>query len=309
MDLDEVADRLYALPPPEFTAARTAEARAAKDAGDARLAREIAKLRKPTVSAAAVNRVARAHPGEVAELLEVGERLRAAWQEQDPGALAELTRRRGEVTGRLGRLVRQEGELSGAAAAEVEQTLDAAVVDAGAAEQVRRGRLARPLAYSGFAPAPTPRERPVKQMRPGEQAGGKKKPAPEQGQRAGGKRKPAPEDGAAAARTREEDEATAARTREEEEAAAARAREEEEAAAARAREEAAKARERAEAEAAHREWQEAVESAQRDFDERAAKVERLERKLAKARAGLDDSGHRLEVARREERHARRRLDQ
>ncbi|MGW5155937.1 hypothetical protein ACWEPN_10690 [Nonomuraea wenchangensis] len=320
MDLDEVADRLYALPPPEFTAARTAEARAAKDAGDARLAREIAKLRKPTVSAAAVNRVARAHPGEVAELLEVGERLRAAWQEQDPGALAELTRRRGEVTGRLGRLVRQEGELSGAAAAEVEQTLDAAVVDAGAAEQVRRGRLARPLAYSGFAPAPTPRERPVKKMRPGEQAG-EKKPAPEPGQRAGGKRKPAPEDGAAAARTREEDEATAARTREEEEAAAARAREEEaaaarareeeEAAAARAREEAAaaKARERAEAEAAHREWQEAVESAQRDFDERAAKVERLERKLAKARAGLDDSGHRLEVARREERHARRRLDQ
>ncbi|MED7923439.1 hypothetical protein SMD20_04325 [Nonomuraea sp. LP-02] len=300
MDLDEVADRLYALPPPEFTAARTAEARAAKDAGDARLAREIAKLRKPTVSAAAINRVARAHPGEVAELLEVGERLRAAWQEQDPGALAELTRRRGEVTGRLGRLVRQEGELSGAAAAEVEQTLDAAVVDAGAAEQVRRGRLARPLAYSGFAPAPTPRERPVKKTRPGEQAGGKKKPAPEQGQRAGGKRKPAPEDEAAAARTREEDEATAARTREEEEAAAARAREEAAA---------AKARERAEAEAAHREWQEAVESAQRDFDERAAKVERLERKLAKARAGLDDSGHRLEVARREERHARRRLDQ
>ncbi|MER7616708.1 hypothetical protein, partial [Nonomuraea wenchangensis] len=80
MDLDEVADRLYGLSPPEFTAARTAEARAARDAGDAGLAREIARLRKPTVSAAAVNRAARAHPGEVAELLEVGERLRAAWQ-------------------------------------------------------------------------------------------------------------------------------------------------------------------------------------------------------------------------------------
>ncbi|MEZ7123725.1 hypothetical protein ACBR40_00210 [Nonomuraea sp. AD125B] len=293
MDLDEVADRLYALPPPEFTAARTAEARAAKDAGEARLAREIAKLRKPTVSAAAVNRVAREHPGEVAELLEVGERLRAAWQEQDPDALAELIRRRGEVTGRLGRLVRQESELSASGAAEVEQTLDAAVVDADAAEQVRRGRLARPLAYSGFAPAPTPRERPAKKTRPepgpGAPAGGKKKPAPEPGRRAGGKRRAAPEDEAAAARAREEEEAAAARAREEEEAR--------------------KARERAEAEAAHREWQEALESAQRDFDDRAAKVERLERKLAKARRRLDDSEHRLEVARREERHARRRLDQ
>ncbi|MGA5761185.1 hypothetical protein [Nonomuraea bangladeshensis] len=275
MDLDEVADRLYALPPPEFTAARTAEARAAKDAGDARLAREIAKLRKPTVSAAAVNRVAREHPGEVAELLEVGERLRAAWQEQDPDALAELTRRRGEVTGRLGRLVRQDSELSASGAAEVEQTLDAAVVDADAAEQVRRGRLARPLAYSGFAPAPTPHARPARKTKP------------KQSERAGRKNKP-------------EDEAAAARAREEEEAAAARAREEEEA---------RKARERAEAEAAHREWQEALESAQRDFDDRAAKVERLERKLAKARRRLDDSEHRLEVARREERHARRRLDQ
>lgn len=259
-----MADRLYALPPPEFTAARTAEARAAKDAGDARLAREIAKLRKPTVSAAAVNRVAREHPGEVAELLEVGERLRAAWQEQDPDALAELTRRRGEVTGRLGRLVRQDSELSASGAAEVEQTLDAAVVDADAAEQVRRGRLARPLAYSGFAPAPTPHARPAR------------KPKPGQGQRADRKKKP-------------EDEAAAARAREEEEAR--------------------KARERAEAEAAHREWREALESAQRDFDDRAAKVERLERKLAKARRRLDDSEHRLEVARREERHARRRLDQ
>ncbi|MCK2216597.1 hypothetical protein MF672_022745 [Actinomadura sp. ATCC 31491] len=255
MDLDEVADRLYALPPPEFTAARAAEARAAKAAGDARLAREIAGLRKPTVSAWAVNRAAREHPDEVAGLLEVGERLRAAWQEQDAAALAELTRRRGEVTGRLGRLIRQDGELSAAAAAEVDQTLDAAVVDAGAAAQVRLGRLAKPLAYSGFAPAPAPRGR----------TGG-----------APGK-KPAPEDEAAARRAREEAEAR-------------------------------KARERAEAEAAHREWREALEAAQRDHDERAAKVERLERKLAKARGKLADSGHRLEVARREERHARQRLD-
>lgn len=158
VDLDEVADRLYALPPSEFTAARTAQARAAKDAGDARLSREIARLRKPTVSAWAVNRLAREHPGELAELLDVGERLRAAWQEQDADALAELTRRRGEVAARAGRLARQEGELSAAAGTEVDQTLDAALVDAAAAAEVRQGRLVKPLQYSGFAPAPIPRE-------------------------------------------------------------------------------------------------------------------------------------------------------
>ncbi|WP_246083436.1 hypothetical protein [Nonomuraea diastatica] len=253
MDLDEVAGRLYSLPPSEFTAARAAEARAAKDAGDVRLSREIAKLRKPTVSAWAVNRVAREHPGELGELLEVGERLRAAWEEQDAAALAELTRRRGQVTRTVGRLVRQAGDLSAAASAEVDQTLDAAMVDADAAGQVRRGTLVKPLSYSGFAPAPVPRERPA------------------------GRRKPSPDEEAARARKREEAEAR-------------------------------KAKELQEAEAAHREWREALEAATKEHDERAEKVASLERKLAKARSRLADSQQRLEVARREERHARRRLE-
>ncbi|WP_195898503.1 hypothetical protein [Nonomuraea cypriaca] len=253
MDLDEVAGRLYALPPSEFTAARAAEARAAKDAGDVRLSRDIAKLRKPTVSAWAVNRIAREHPAELTELLEVGERLRAAWQEQDAEALAELTQRRGAVTGTVSRLARQAGDLSPAAAAEVDQTLDAAIVDAEAAEQVRRGDLVKPLSYSGFAPAPATRERP---------------PA---------RRRKTPEDAAAAAREREEAEARGAR-------------------------------ERQEAQAAYEEWRQALEQAQKEHDERAEKVSRLEGKLAKARGRLDDSRHRLEVARREERHARQRLE-
>ncbi|MGP3913366.1 hypothetical protein [Nonomuraea sp. 10N515B] len=195
MDLDEVADRLYALPPPEFTAAREAEARAAKDAGDVRLSRDIAKFRKPTVSAWAVNKAAREHPEELAELLEVGERLRAAWQEQDADALAELTQRRNAATGRLSKLIRQSGGLSPAAATEVDQTLDAAVVDADAADQVRRGHLAKPLSYSGFAPAPITRERPAR------------------------KKKPTPEEEADQAKERAEAEARKARERQEAEAA------------------------------------------------------------------------------------------
>ncbi|MFC7584138.1 hypothetical protein ACFQYP_10620 [Nonomuraea antimicrobica] len=202
-----MADRLYALPPSEFTAARTAEVRAARDAGDAGLSREIAKLRRPTVSAWAVNRLSREHPGELAELLDVGERLRAAWQEQDAGELAELTRRRGEVTGKVGRLARRFAGLSPAAATEVDQTLDAAVVDAAAAAEVRRGHLAKPLHYSGFAPAPITREPTAPRRR---------KTAENTDRAAADK---AAEYAAAEARRREEAEARKAREREEARAA------------------------------------------------------------------------------------------
>ncbi|WP_101786917.1 hypothetical protein [Nonomuraea indica] len=271
MDLDEVAGRLYALPPPEFTAAREAEARAAKDAGDVRLAREIARLRKPTVSAWAVNKAAREHPGDLGELLELGEELRRAWQEQDAGALAELTRRRGAVSGRVGRLVREGAALSPAAAAEVDQTLDAAVVDADAAAQVRAGRLVRPLSYSGFAPAPA----------------------------APARAKAAPPGGGTSREAGAEPAASRRRVRSEEEAAKTRARQEAEE---------RRARQRQEAEAAHHEWQAALAEAVREQEERAGKVARLERKLAKARRLLAESEQRLEVARREERRARHRLE-
>ncbi|MEU8150475.1 hypothetical protein [Nonomuraea sp. NPDC048901] len=280
MDLDEVAGRLYGLPPSEFTAARDAEARAAKDAGDVRLARDIAGLRKPTVSAAAVNRLAREHRDDLGELLALGQELREAWERHDAEALAELTRRRGELAGRLSRLVRREAGLSAAAAAEAEQTLDAAVVDAGAAEEVRRGRLAKPLSYSGFAPAPAP-------------AAPRGKPAKK------------PTDSTASAESASEAKGAAAKSAE---AKRAEAEEREEAEAKRRAEaEARKAAERQEALDAHREWVAALEQAVQEHDERAERVAGLERKLAKARKRLAESAQRLEVAKREERHARHRI--
>lgn len=294
VDLDEVAGRLYALPPPEFTAAREAEARAAKEAGDVRLAREIARLRKPTVSAWAVNKAAREHPGALGELLELGEELRRAWLEQDAGALAELTRRRGAVSGRVGRLVTEGAGLSAAAATEVDQTLDAAVVDADAAAQVRAGRLVRPLSYSGFAPAPAPE--------PAARAGSARSGAG-QARASGTRASEVKESGA------EQSGAVAAGVKGSA-AARRRAKVEDEAARARARQEAEERRasQRQEAEAVHREWQEALAVAVQEHEERAGKVARLEQKLAKARRRLAESEQRLEVARREERHARHRLE-
>ncbi|NUW41625.1 hypothetical protein [Nonomuraea rhodomycinica] len=304
MDLDEVADRLYGLPPSEFTAAREAEARAAKDAGDATLSREIGRLRKPTVSAWAVNRAVREHPDELRELLEVGEELRRAWAAHDAEALAGVARRRGAVAERVGRLVKEDVALSAAAAVEVDRTLDAAVVDEGAAAEVRRGHLVRPLEYSGFAPAPAPTSAPS----PSPPSASGAEPRTGEGSRAAPARTarragaPAEEPGGRAARkAAEEPGGRAARKA----AAEERARREAEARAAR---EARRAQERVDAEAAYLEWREALTEAVREHDKRAEKVARLERKLTKARAKLRESEQRLEVARREERHARHRLE-
>ncbi|GAA0443311.1 hypothetical protein Acor_28110 [Acrocarpospora corrugata] len=158
MDLNAAADLLYALPPAEFTAARTALVKEVK-ATDAALSREIAGLRRPTVVAWAVNQLVRRDPPELTELLTLGEDLRQAWQDQDARALAALSARRTGLTAVVTRLVADLAAASGqrlATLTEVEQTLDAAVVDAEAAARVRQATLTTALAYSGFAPAPVP---------------------------------------------------------------------------------------------------------------------------------------------------------
>ncbi|WP_432171865.1 hypothetical protein [Streptomyces sp. 1222.5] len=64
MDLDAVADELYALAPSVFTAARDESAQAARAAGDRKLAEEIRRLRRPTLSAWASNLPGRVGAGQ-----------------------------------------------------------------------------------------------------------------------------------------------------------------------------------------------------------------------------------------------------
>ncbi|NDU74690.1 hypothetical protein GWI34_18965 [Actinomadura sp. DSM 109109] len=159
MDFSSAADELYAVPPAEFVETRKRLAREAREAGDAALAKRIGALRRPTLSAWAVNLLARSAADELAGLLDVGEKLRAAWGEGR--GLGDLERRRGEL---VGSLVRTAGELAEAAGGglreqavrEVEDTLQAATVDAGVAEEVRAGRLSQPRSHSGFVPAGFP---------------------------------------------------------------------------------------------------------------------------------------------------------
>ncbi|MEV4299735.1 hypothetical protein [Microbispora rosea] len=290
MDVDEAADRLYGMVPEEFTSARDALAKEVKAAGDAALAKRIKALRKPTVVAWAVNRTARERSEELGRLLDLGRRLRDAWRAQDADVLAEAGRERTPLIARLVRYVREEADAAGhplapAADLEIEQTLDAAVVDEDAAEQVRRGTLARPLSYSGFTPAPVVR------------------PAPEPAARAA-RQKPA--------KTAEKAERHAGdEERRERERREAERRESERREAERRRienlENALAEAERAaqEARRGRADWEAERTEAEREHERRTAKVEALTAKLAKAKDRLNAAGHRLEVARREEASAER----
>jgi DNA repair exonuclease SbcCD ATPase subunit len=161
--LDEVARELYAAPPDRFVAARNEYARQARQAGDQKLADDLRKLRRPTQSAWLVNLLLRERRALVDELLDVGAEFRGEPLTRD--RLHELSTRRRELLHRLHADAEQLSVAAGVPltaerAREVEATLAAAVADPDAAEQVRAGRLATPLSYSGlgpelqFAPAP-----------------------------------------------------------------------------------------------------------------------------------------------------------
>lgn len=159
MDFSSAADELYGVRPAEFVAARKRLAAAARDAGDRALAKRIGGLRRPTLSAWAVNLLARSARDDLGRLLDVGEGIRSAWG--SGGGLGDLEQRRARL---VDALVRTAGELAAdagnplreQAVREVEDTLQAATVDADVADEVRRGRLSQPRSHTGFVPAGFP---------------------------------------------------------------------------------------------------------------------------------------------------------
>ncbi|MFP5372471.1 MAG: hypothetical protein ACLGI3_17215 [Actinomycetes bacterium] len=78
VDLDEVADELYGLPPEEFIPARKAREDEARAGGDKAMAREIGSLSKPSTAAWVCNVLVRHEPDEIAGLVELGSLVREA---------------------------------------------------------------------------------------------------------------------------------------------------------------------------------------------------------------------------------------
>lgn len=161
MDADSVARELYALRPGEFIAARDARSAEARRGGDRELASVIKSMRRPTVSAWVVNLLARERGEQLERLLSLGDALRDAQARLSADELRRLGEQRRQVIGALAadaaKAAAAHGQPVGAqAVADVEQTLQAAVADAHAAEQVRSGRLTSPLSYTGFGEVETP---------------------------------------------------------------------------------------------------------------------------------------------------------
>ncbi|WTX00042.1 hypothetical protein OG216_44830 [Streptomycetaceae bacterium NBC_01309] len=155
MDLDAVADELYALPPGDFTAARNARAAEAVRSGDRPLGERIRALPKPTLAAWASNLLVRTRPDETGPLLELGEALRDAYRNVDGAQLRALSARQRQVTAALAREARQLAASAGQplgnqALQEVQDTLHAALADPDAAREWASGRLSRPLGAAGF---------------------------------------------------------------------------------------------------------------------------------------------------------------
>ncbi|KAA9107892.1 transposase [Microbacterium rhizomatis] len=147
--LDAAADELYALTPDRFTAARNARA----GVSDRAAAASIKALRKPSVAAWAVNLLARG--GKLGDALDLAAALREAQDDLDAAELKTLSTQRRALVAALAKhavdLARSEGvTVSSAARDEVEKTINAAVMDAGAAAAVMTGRLVRTLEATGF---------------------------------------------------------------------------------------------------------------------------------------------------------------
>lgn len=152
---DEIADELYAEPPSGFTTARNDRIRSARTARDAELAAGLRSLRRPTAAAWLANLLVRERPREVAQLVELGGKLRDAQTALDGDAIRRLSERRRDIIDALSREARHladgRGEKVGdGAVRELEGTLEAAMFDPGAAEELGKGRLTGSLTYYGI---------------------------------------------------------------------------------------------------------------------------------------------------------------
>ena len=154
-DLADIAVELYAVKPDEFIAARDEHVRRARESGRASLAKAVAALRRPNQSAWLINQLARDQAEAVDELFDLGDSLRAAHQHGDGAELQRISAERRKAEAALIRRARALGAQAGIdvtadMARETEETLAAALASPEVAEEVRAGRLTKPVAYSGF---------------------------------------------------------------------------------------------------------------------------------------------------------------
>ena len=150
--LVQETQKLYGLPPAEFTAARNARAKELRK-DDPALAGAVAGLPKPSVAAAALNGLVREDPSEVRALVQSGKRLRQAQEAAVAGKKgADLNAAVQEHRAALDRVQRdlRRRELSGATLEKAIQTLRVTSVDPELLPLLERGLLHEDLSAAGF---------------------------------------------------------------------------------------------------------------------------------------------------------------
>lgn len=161
MPAERDLDRLYGLPREEFTSARNALVRELRKAGRKDEAEEVRALKKPSVSAWAVNQLARQHPQRVAELVKAGDGLRKAQRDVLAGKkgadVREASRAQHELADELVDAAREILEEAGTRATQttaqrITGTLRAASSDPVAAKLLHEGRLSEDVKSVGFGP-------------------------------------------------------------------------------------------------------------------------------------------------------------
>jgi hypothetical protein len=134
--VDEITDRLYALPPEEFTLACNLAVSELREAGQREQADQVRALRKPSAAAGAVNRLVHNHRTQGEAFLDAAARLRDAQfaSKGDLGAAAQAERRA------LEELVDLVGE-------PVRASLQAAAVDDQVARDLQQAQAAVETAH------------------------------------------------------------------------------------------------------------------------------------------------------------------
>ena len=150
------ASDLYGLPLDEFTKARDDLAKELRKGGKKEAADEVKELRKPSVSAWAINQLARRHPQEMKALVKAGDDLRKAQRGavsgRDPDKLREATRIHRDRLDDLTATARHELDAGGQTLQRVAQTLRAGSIDKQASKALVAGTLATDVEQAGFGP-------------------------------------------------------------------------------------------------------------------------------------------------------------
>lgn len=157
LDFEQEIDRLYGLPLDQFVKGRNELARRAREQGERAVSARIKELRKPSVSAWVINRLARERELDVQRLLEAGENLtaaqRATVEGHDPKRFLDARRDEQRALAQLTKAARALLEQGGHGASALEpitRTLRAAAITEEGRDLLKGGRLTEDLEPSGF---------------------------------------------------------------------------------------------------------------------------------------------------------------